>query len=260
MENTNSKKILMSNIIYTLMKEGRKMADLESAIGVPSGYITGKCKQSDSEMDLNVVLSLARELHVSADTLLGSDMTGLSERTRERIFMLNKLIQDTQREKLTWERESAVYIRNITNNSYGGRHPLFEERSFEDVVNETGRIDCVTRTVFPSFAFDVYTTIWGDCFHLSLGEDATLYLMNISGRDPLKNEPTAYAKEIWISMPEGEKEFICSNQDIPAIANLVDSLYAEVRDNSMHAGVSPSAKNALRSLLKSYGPDEELEI
>ena len=259
MKNTNCKKTMMSNIIYILMKEGRKMEDLESAIGVPSGYFMGKCKQSDSEMDLNVVCSLAKELHVSSDTLLGADLSGLSERVKERISMLDKLNRETKNEKLNWERESAVFLRNAINNYYGDGHALFEERTFMD-YDEEGRGRDVTRNVFPSFAYDVYTDIWGDCFRLSLGEDAALYLMSVRGRDPLKNEPVSYAKEIWISTQRGEKEFICSNQDIPVIAKLVDSLYSEVRDNAMHAGMSLRAKSLLQSFVKTDMPDEEIDI
>ena len=254
----NSNNYVMNNIIFILSRAGEKLKDLEEKIGVPSGYLTEKCEQSNSEYDTNVIVALARELHVSVDTLLSVNMSSLPLNTQKMVMFLDRLNRDTKNGDLCWERESAIALREST---AGYDHPLFEERYFNELDAKSGS-SMDQKTVFPSFAYDVYTTIWGDCYHLELRNGATLHIMNISGRDPLKGDTTGYAKEIWICTQDGQKIFYCSNQDdISAIANLVDTLYSEVRSYVMHANVRWDIQAVFDTYMREGNiPDEEIAI
>lgn len=261
MKNTNSKKTLMSNTLFCLTTEGRKMEQLENEIGVKPGYFVEKGKETGCELDVNVVMALAKDLHITVDTLLGVDLTALSPNARYRVMFLDKLMQDTVKDQLDWQRESDVYLKYGVETEFGDpNHPLFEERTFTETTEE-GRTLEVTRVVFPSYSYDVYTDIQGEGFHLILKDGSVLYIMNVRGTTRFVADPDAYAKEIWICPSEGEKQFICSSQDIPEVANLVERLYAEVRNNAMHAKIRPDIKNILDGYMASEdGPDEEIDI
>lgn len=257
----NRKNCVMNNVMYILSRAGEKMKDLEERIGVPAGYLSEKCKQNSNEFDLEVIARLAKELHVSVDTLLNSNISSLSGNSKKVVMFLDRLNRETKNGELFWERESAISLRNETSAYNGFEHPLFEEKSFFE-MDAGPESSMVERNVFPSDAFDVYTTIWGDCYHLLLRNGVTLYIMNVSGRDPLKGEPTSYAKEIWFCTQDGQKHFYCSNQDeVSAIANLVDRLYSEVRSYVMHANMRWDIQATLDAYIREGNvPDEVIAI
>lgn len=254
----NRKNHVMNNIMFILSRAGEKMKDLEERIGVPAGYLTEKCEQNSSEFDLDVIVRLAKELHISADTLLSTNISSLSSNSKKVVMFLDRLCRDTKNGDLCWERVSGISLRD---GMARYNHPLFEERDFYKKGENDG--SCMDRDViFPSFEFDVHTVIWDDCYHLLLRNGATLYIMNICGQDPLKRETRRYAKEIWFSTQDGQNLFYCSNQDdVSAIANLVDTLYSEVRNYVMHATLRWDMQATMDEYIREGNvPDEEIAI
>lgn len=252
MESFNPK-LLFANIEYLIKSEHRKIGEVESQAGVSAGYISRTGKDGGSRPGIDFIMNIARVLHVSVDTLLQVELASLTPTEHYVLSFLEKLKRNTRQEALAWERVPAGSLNNL---KYGlATHPLFDLRTFRE-EKESRYPEEVSRLVFVSRSFDVHTTIHGDCFQLELQNGACVHLMNISKSHDHLGDRHAVAKEVWMSLPREEPQYLGSDYQGDKLAAVIHSLYEEVAANTKHPKLKPAFRHAIDSFMRSGNKDD----
>lgn len=252
-----NKDLMIKNISFMLSEFGKKIGELEAEAGVSAGYISRTAKDTKSKPGIDFVVKVAEALKTSVDTLINVDLSELTPTERYLISFLEKLKQDTLEDKLDWIRESAASLNRMETDMNGYvEHPLFSLETFYE-EGECEYPEEVTRVVMISKHFDCRTAIEGDCFNLRMKNGATLYVMNICKSVHRINDPSAYAKEIWISQ-YGKNQFLCDNSPNSSLAFLVEDLYSTLLIRSNHPKISRDLKQVIDSfMVDDLGQDDE---
>ncbi len=250
-----NKAILLDNISFRLKKMGKKIGEFENEVGVSLGYLSRMSKEGNSKPGIDFVMKAADVLHVSIDTLLSVELYKMTPTEEYLISFIEKLTKDTINDRLNWNCESAWELNNdieVFGKDGECSHPLFWLETLFEEGGEYPRT--VTKPVFKSRAFDVYTYINGDCYNLQMKNGAVLYIMNIRDDSYTVSTDDAYAKEIWISPQRGPNQFLSSTKDAQEIASLIEALYAEISESVRH----PKVNKDIRNIIDAYLHDDEL--
>lgn len=177
-----------------------------------------------SEPNMEFIVSAAKLLKISIDTLVSVDLTGLTPTEQYIVNFFDKLKSDTLKDKLDWNRQSAFNLNRIEPDMTGCiYHPLFAEETFYEET-EGEYPEEVTRIVFNSKTFGPHTYICGDCFNLKLKNGTTLFLMDIEKSVHRTNDTTAYAKEAWMYVPYKGCQLLVASQDNTPVAHQLEIL------------------------------------
>lgn len=249
-------KVLFDNIDFLIKSESRKIGEVETEAGVSAGYISRTSKDGGSRPGIDFIMNIAEVLHISIDTLLKVDISSLTTTERYLISFLEKLEHDTVRDILDWDRVTAESLNNMEMDQNGIiNHPLFDfHRFYEEGEGEYP--EEVSRVVFVSNSFDVHTLIHDDCFELRLKNGAYLHLMNISKSVYRINDSNAFAKEVWMSIPSQEPQYLCSDYGDSKLADFIDNLYAAVAENTKHPKVKQEFRYIIDSFMKGENEDD----
>ena len=217
----NFNKTLCFSNIRELLRQNPdvKIGQIEKEAGIRLGYMSRLEKDGNtSEPSMEFVVTAAKLLKVSVDTLISVDLTGLTPTEQYITSFFDKLKEDTLKDRLDWNRETAFNLNRMEPDRNGFvYHPLFAEETFYE---ET---DCeypqeVTKIVFNSKTFGPKTYIAGDCFNLRLKHGTTLYLMDIEKSIHKVGDPSAAAKEAWMYVPsKGSQLLVASQDDTPCL-------------------------------------------
>ena len=249
-------KVLFDNVDFLIKSENRKIGEVESDAGVSAGYISRTSKDGGSRPGIDFIMNIAKVLHVSIDTLLKVDISSLTPTERYLISFLKKLEHDTVHDLLAWERVSAESLNNMETDQNGiTNHPLFDFHRFYE-EGESEYPEEVSRVVFVSNSFGVHTSIHGDCFELRLKNGAYLHLMNISKSEYRTNDSEVFAKEIWMSIPGQEPQYLCSDHGDSKLAEFINNLYAAVAENTKHPKVKQEFRYIIDSFMKGENEDD----
>lgn len=170
-EYKNFNKILCFSNIRELLRQNSdvKIGQIEKEAGIRLGYMSRLEKEGNTaEPSMEFIVTAAKLLKVSIDTLISVDLTGLTPTEQYITSFFDKLKEDTLKDRFDWNRETAFNLNRMESDMNGFvYHPLFAEETFYE---ET---DCeypqeVTRIVFNSKTFGPKTYIAGDCFNLRL--------------------------------------------------------------------------------------------
>ena len=249
-------KILFDNIDFLIKSENRKIGEVESEAGVSAGYISRTSKDGGSRPGIDFIMNIAKVLHVSIDTLLKVDISSLTPTERYLISFLEKLEHDTVHDLLAWERVSAESLNNMEADRNGiTNHPLF------DFHRSMKRERASTRKRFQeSYLFQIRSVFilrfMGDCFELRLKNGAYLHLMNISKSVYRTNDQDAFAKEVWMSIPGQEPQYLCSDHGDSKLAEFINNLYAAVAENTKHPKVKQEFRYIIDSFMKGENEDD----
>lgn len=246
-----NKKICFANIRELLrQKPNIKIGQIEKEAGNRLGYMSRLEKDGNtSEPTIEFIVSAAKLLKVSVDTLISIDLTSLTPTEQYIINFFDKLKTDTLNDKLDWNRESAFLLNRIEPDINGLiYHPLFALETFYEET-ECQYPEEVTRIVFNSRTFGPHTYISGDCFNLVLKNDATLYLMDIERTTHKKGDASAYAKEAWMYVPHKGCQLLVSSQDNTPIAQQVEELFSFVKERMEHPKINADVKFAIDSFM-----------
>lgn len=255
-----NKKLMLDNISYLLKETGKKIGELETESGVSTGYISRISKEGNTKPGIDFIMNVADSLNVSINTLLNVDLTEMTPNEKYLLTFLEKLNKDTTNDKLDWNSESAERLNRAETDINGNSdHPLlsyetFYEEGEGDYPNEVSRVVLVSRS------FGCKTYINGDCFNLRLKNGTVLYLMNISKSVHMVNDQDAFAKEIWMYTPGTGSNFLCSNNVISPLADLVDELYATVSENMKHPRIKQELQYVIDAFMKDDLSDDDNEI
>lgn len=248
------KSICFSNIRFLLKeKSDIKIGQIEKEASVRLGY-TARLEKPDntSEPSIEFVMSAAKLLEVSLDTLLMVDLAGLTPTEKYLVSFIDKLKADTVADKIEWVKETADSLNRPECDMNGNTdHPLLSFETFYE-ESEGEYPDEVQRIVFVSDAYGPKTCINDDCFNLRLKNGYYLYLMNICKSVHKVNDPLAFAKEIWMYKPGTGSQFLIGTRDGSAISQLAESLYEVVSERNKH----PKIKKELKAVIDAFMADD----
>ncbi len=247
-----NKQLMLDNISYLLKETGKKIGELEADAGVSPGYISRISKEGNTKPGIDFIINVADSLNISINTLLNVDLTEMTPNEKYLLSFLEKLNKDTLGDKLDWNCETADQLNRFETDSNGYTdHPLlsyetFYEEGEGDYPNE------VSRVVFVSKSFNCKTGIYGDCFNLRLKNGSILYIMNITKSIYRSNDPDAFAKEVWMYTPDTGAHFLCSNNVMSPLSDLVEEVYATVSERMKH----PKIKRELQYVIDAFMKDD----
>jgi len=256
-----NKTLCFSNIRELLRQHPEvKIGQIEKEAGIRLGYMSRLEKEGNTaEPSMEFIVTAAKLLKVSIDTLISVDLTGLTPTEQYIVSFFDKLKADTLKDKLDWCRESAFNLNRMEPDMNGYiYHPLFSEETFYE---ET---DCeypqeVTRIVLNSKTFGPRTYISGDCFNLRLKNGTTLYLMDIEKSVHRTDDASAHAKEAWMYVPNKGCQLLLASQDDTPVAPLLEVLFTVVRERMEHPKVNNDVMYAIDSFMKDDITDDDVD-
>lgn len=253
-----NKTLCFSNIRELLrLNPDVKIGQIEKEAGIRLGYMSRLEKEGNtSEPSVEFIVTAAKLLKVSLDTLVSVNLAGLTPTEQYIVKFFDKLKEDTIADKLNWNRQVAASLNNIEP-GYNGEiwHPLFSEETFWE-ENETEYPDHVTRIVFNSKTFGLHTVIADDCFNLRLKNGTILYLMDIEKSVHSVCDPNARAIEAWIYVPYKGSQVLITSQDQTSVAPLVVTLFETVRNQMKHPQINSDVMAAIDSFMKDDWSDD----
>lgn len=254
-----NKALCFSNIRELLRQNPEvKIGQIEKEAGIRLGYLSRLEKEGNTaEPSMEFIVTAAKLLKVSLDTLVSVNLTGLTPTEQYIVTFFDKLKADTLADKLDWNIESPDYLNRLDTDMNGYvDHPLFDMETFYE-ESECEYPDEVTRVVFNSHSFGPKTYICGDCFNLRMKNGTTLYLMDIEKSVHKVNDQNAYAKEIWTYTPHVVCQFLVSNKDETPIAPLVDTLFSIVKERMQHPKLNKAVMYAIDSFMRDDLDDDD---
>ena len=214
-------------------------------------------EDNTSEPSMEFIVTAAKLLNVSVDTLISFDLAGLTSTEKYLINFIEKLKADTIAEKLNWCVETKFELNKCEVDINGNcLHPLF---SFEEYYRQT---DCdypeqVNEYVYVSKTFGPNTSINDDCYKLRLKNGSTFYLMNIVKDVHRTNDKSAYVKEAVMYVPGGKNQVLATTRDSYPIGELLNNLYDIVKENMKHPKVNKDAMYAIDAFMNDDLSDDE---
>lgn len=262
-EYKNFNKMLCFSNIRELLRQNPdvKIGQIEKEAGIRLGYMSRLEKAGNtSEPSMEFIVSAAKLLKVSVDTLISVDLTGLTPTEQYLVHFFDKLKSDTLQDKLDWNRETAFNLNRMEPNMNGYvEHPLFDEETFYE-ESECEYPDEVTRIVFNSKSFGPRTYITGDCFNLRLKNGTILYLMDIEMSVHKTNALSAFAKEAWMFVPGKGSQLLVASKDDTPLAPLLEVLFSTVKERMEHPKVNNDVMYAIDAFMKDDLSDDDDNI
>lgn len=240
------------NITVLLEKQNVKIGQIEKAANVRLGYMSRLNKKDNtSEPSMEFIVTAAKMLHVSVDVLLSAELSELTPTEQYIISFMDKLKEETMADHLDWHRESEDYLNRLECDINGNtQHTLFHFERFSE-VGESEYPEEVERVVFNSHSFGCHTAIAGDCFHLYMKNGILVYIMNISKSVHYVDDPSAFAKEVWMVDDFHGTQYMCGNNDGTVLGELVDLLYDVIVENAKHPKIGKGFMAAIDAFVKS---------
>lgn len=261
-EYKNFNKTLCFSNIRELLRQNSdvKIGQIEKEAGIRLGYMSRLEKEGNTaEPSMEFIVTAAKLLKVSIDTLISVDLTGLTPTEQYIVSFFDKLKSDTLKDKLDWNRETAFNLNRMESDINGCvYHPLFAEETFYEET-ECEYPEEVTRIVFNSKTFGPRTYICGDCFNLRLKNGTTLYLMDIEKSVHRTGDASAFAKEAWMSVPHKGCQLLVASQDDTPVAPLLEVLFSTVKERMEHPKVNNDVMYAIDSFMKDDIEDDDTD-
>lgn len=262
-QNKNFNKTLCFSNIRELIKENPdvKIGQIEKEAGIRLGYMSRLEKgDNTSEPSVEFIVTAAKLLNVSVDTLISIDLASLTPTEKYLVSFIEKLKSDTLLDKLNWSIETKFEL-DRWEVDYNGNsiHPLF---SLETYYRQT---DCeypeeATENVYVSKTFGPNTSINGDCFSLRLKNGSTFYLMDIVKDVHRVNDKSAFVKEAVMYVPRGKTQVLATTQDEYPIGSLLEELHSTLKERMKHPQVNNDVMYAIDAFMKDDLKDDEEEL
>ena len=99
---------LMRNINFLIKRKNIKIGELETELGVSTGYLSRLSKSdNDTVPNIDLIWKVAQKLEVSIDSLVGGDFDSSNDNLLFIINFLHSLIEDTDQHGCEWEKFST---------------------------------------------------------------------------------------------------------------------------------------------------------
>lgn len=251
-------KILFNNITFLLKNTEFKVGELETAAGVSTGYISRTSKDDRSNPSIEFVAKTAKFFDIGLDLLINVDLGSETETEIYLASLIDKLIVDTNSNKLDWKVEKAYYLNNLEVDINGfTNHDLFYYETFQEQT-EAGYAEEITDVRFKSDSYGMNTYIADDCFYLQM-KDYRLYVMKISKSIHSINEPESYAIELWMVHNRGNNNFLAKDLNNSVYNILIKNLYRSINEYNKKPKIDIEVKRVLDAYLFNNDLENENE-
>lgn len=262
-ENRNFNKSLCFSNIREMIRENPdvKIGQIESEAGIRLGYMSRLEKGDNAaEPSVEFIVTAAKLLNVSVDTLISVDFTSLTPTEKYLVNFIEKLKLDTLSDKLDWSLETQFDLSKYDDVFNGkNNHPLFSLETFYRQT-ETGYPDLVTENVYVSKSFGPNTYINGDCFNLRLKNGSIFYLMNLAKDVHQVDDKDAVVKEAVVYVPGGKTQVLATTKDEYPIGQMVDRLYLTIKERMKHPKLNNDIMTAIDAFMKNDLEDDKVEL
>lgn len=227
----------INNIYYLLQKSNLKIGDLESYVGVSTGYLSRQNKEgSTGKTSLEFALKAAEFLNVNISDLVDTDLNELTPDEQYLLKLIKKVIDDSKTNDLKWKRESESFLLNSNE-----PHVLFEGKNEFDSFLE----QYVSYSVYRSL-FSDNVEIDGDLYRATLiNTDSELIITKCKA--PQKNNAEQYDNffELYL-VTKNELAPLCSSLLAnEALTEQVDRLYKFASENYKSVKIDTRIKSIL---------------
>ena len=104
----------LNNVDMLLVQKNKKLGELETNSGNRPGYLSRmKSGKSNSDPSIEFLMTASDELEVPLDLLVASNLADLTPTERFMLEFMQRLISDTNNDKLEWARETLLELENI---------------------------------------------------------------------------------------------------------------------------------------------------
>ena len=250
-----SKAVCLSNIRELLKLDPKvKIGQIEKEAGIRLGYMSRLEKEGNtSDPSMEFVVTAAKLLGVSIDTLVSVNITELTPHERYILKFFDKLKADTNASKLDWGVEKATYLNGLEVDEPGEMvHPLFD--IYPNLFSNNEPV-----AVFVSQTFEHNTRIKDDCYNLRLKNGTTLYLMSVEKSHRGSTEQDITAIEAWLYVPGKKSSILVSSQDTSSVSLAVLNLYETVRYQMKRPRIDRDAMYAIDAFMHDDLEDDKTD-
>lgn len=251
------RQICLDNVDYLLAKQGKKLGELETNSGNRPGYLSRmKSGKSNSDPSIEFLMTAAEELDVPLELLISADLTKMSATEEFIVKFIKKLIEDTQKDELVWNRETLSELEKleITNDRNGYRvvdHPLYEVE--EGNIEENYYEEIVYNSLFyPRCGVEPA----GNCYNAYLsGTNSHIYIMDCKKGDERITWSNDRFFEIYmvevLNYGHDQVNKICSTLDMSSPINaIVNSLIKNIISSQNRVHIDTGVRSVIDAYLK----------
>lgn len=237
---------LMANINDLIKERGRKIGELEDAVGVSRGYLSRMSKAENESMPgVDLIYRLADELQVSIDMLISGNFDRSNDNLLYMVKFLNQLKTDTDLHELTWS------VENVMEHDGDHTNPLFEFSSFvraeDNEVVETYKYNS-------PFMPDASIGINGNSYYTWSEEFGDMYLMNLVMANGTNNF-VKFFELVAFSASDGEMIPICSTLMDRGLNGTMLDLFNCIEMHDKDLKISDRAKRLMAVYLNKHSDD-----
>lgn len=243
---------LMNNITTLIKEKNIKVGELESSIGISTGYLSKMTKPENESMPgIDLIYKLAQRLDVSVEALVNGDFNESNDNLLFLVKFLHFLQQDTDLHEIEWD-----FFREYED--------LQEKYAFDDLPMLADRMEVVLNEGDSAYKFKSQFSIDADltmtkenfCGFSSVGVILVFKLIN---RFPEGTEQTEYEVYAIEDRGGGEEPLvpICSSLDKngkvkPYLADLYNCLLKHSKDLKL----SEEARNLINKYINKREAEE----
>ncbi|MHA6647237.1 helix-turn-helix domain-containing protein [Aerococcus urinae] len=241
-------RLLFDNIYYLINKKNIRIGDLETNVGVSTGYISRTSKESNSKPGIDFILNVSNFLEVSVDTLVKFEFSKATSTEEYLISFFEKIKKDTIQGDLDWMKHTQDELNHEEPDINGYlSHPLMQYKTFMD-MGENNYPEEVTRNVMVSKTFGYHTVIAGNCYSLKMANGVILHLMSICQSIHEVDDKEAYAKEAWMTS-NGKMDILATDRS-EHLGYLIDGLYQSLETTNAYPRLNSTLRYAIDSYLE----------
>lgn len=240
------KKLCLGNIYYLAKENGVKIGELEAVCNVSTGYISRlRQEENATQPSIEFIVAAAKRLGVSVDALIYFDYTAATETEKYLQSFLEKVIHDTQEDRIIWQEESVAYLDKIETDDEGeSLNPLFENRRTKDsweIFFNSG-YHPKDDTVHPLKS----------CYHAEIGNEAKLYLLKVFSLNEDPEDDNWEETELYLSRNYRHSTPIChiDHKVKSCLDATISRLYDTVKECSSRPKLLPDVKKAIDAYMK----------
>ena len=251
-----SKERFLQNVSFLLEAHKEvKIGELETYAGVNAGYLARLNKDEKAKPSIDFIVKVAEKFQVSVDALVGLEMNQMTPTERYMYAFLEKLLRDTEEEKLNWGFENASFLNNLVVDDFKrSPHPFFAPAEGVAIVGASPRMRCM----FYSRTYGEETIVAGDCYYIHISNNATMFLANVAKKAGKQPEPETSVKEVW--MKTQAPCFIASNKN-SHFADIIDNLFNAIAHHFKHPRLGADYRSAIDNYMANkLGDTEHVDI
>lgn len=251
-----NKDLFVRNINF-LVKSNKevKIGQLEEDIGVSKGYFARLNKVSDAVPSVDLVIKVAHRFNVSTDILLSVAMDTMTSTETYLYNFLQKLMKDTENEKLEWGLETAENLNalKVINGNWSPHPFFFPAMDIIRTLEGKAPKDCF----FNSDTFKTQTKIHGNCYFLRLNNGGLLFLADVSKKYSKGKDASECAKEVWIRT-NNSMRFLCSDRN-ENFTSIINSLFSVITEYFRHPLLEEDYRSSIDSFMNNEVNDHTIK-